>query len=853
MNSIFILEQKNAQRARTTKATSMMMKAEQPPRNKNSKKRLAAQNNIYHNCTPRNTNHTTDRCSHESLYLSLSRTLSLSLSQTQSLGLLSTNTSTGIFIKNKRTFKFSLFQNRKTPKRNTKSKMVQFGRHQQFFLEQQQQQQQLNKDAVHDGHSYYYIVPYNDAKHTIIRSKDNENDTEEADADAAFEQHWRGYLQHAVTAFDGSMKHFWKQNVFAKLYQLTTQQQQEPENDSDNNKQDDEDSNESLILQDHHIRGATPTAALILLAEHAPMTHVQFVLDELKRIHTVALMNSEALRKLVKKYDKKKKMILKQQQEPHSERLLSCQLLPELYASNIVFGLSSLQQDIDLLRSELGLGEFADSSTSTTTTTSTGTTSTASTDTTNVTTSTTSNDGSNPASSSSTTVSDDENQELPPLPNPPNDPTDDSSHVFEPLAHRRDSHAELVHKKLSELHCLREIVTRMQQLNMLHHVVAHRGFHNPTGRSDRRPVENSLQAYEMAWTNGISLCECDIALTKDERIILAHDEDFSRLALDPLAPKSHRKVGSLTYAEVISIALQSGSRPPLLQDVLASAQAIGGTAQLIVEIKPGNRDSARALAKLFATHHDLMAQCAVVMSFDCFTMQTFQQELSAIFPDTTSTSSTTSTVVPTASPTSLTGGTNGISPFKSGAPSGKLPPRPSPPRKNHRRYHSMGIVPAVVAMTAFTPPKSQQHPPQNHHHHQQQQQQPHHPRLPKLLVLTVCHEPQKDVELHVSVREGVQAIQKIERWIHCAGLDGVYLQYEPEMLTPAGSQILKALATTSRHGRGCFVGVWGHNGRDPDDYATFCQLVQQGHVSFVNTDLPMTFFAAENNYSIEEG
>ena len=36
--------------------------------------------------------------------------------------------------------------------------------------------------------------------------------------------------------------------------------------------------------------------------------------------------------------------------------------------------------------------------------------------------------------------------------------------------------------------------------------------------SDRavRPLENSLSAYEVAWSAGVRLCECDIALTADE-------------------------------------------------------------------------------------------------------------------------------------------------------------------------------------------------------------------------------------------------------------------------------------------------------------------------------------------------
>jgi hypothetical protein len=36
--------------------------------------------------------------------------------------------------------------------------------------------------------------------------------------------------------------------------------------------------------------------------------------------------------------------------------------------------------------------------------------------------------------------------------------------------------------------------------------------------------------------------------------------------------------------------------------------------------------------------------------------------------------------------------------------------------------------------------------------------------------------------------------------------------------------------------------VWGHNGRDPDDYVTFSRLVQSAKVSFVNSDLPRDFF-----------
>ena len=47
----------------------------------------------------------------------------------------------------------------------------------------------------------------------------------------------------------------------------------------------------------------------------------------------------------------------------------------------------------------------------------------------------------------------------------------------------------------------------------------------------RRPIENSLEAYELAWTSGLKLCECDVAVSRDGALVLGHDADYSRLAL----------------------------------------------------------------------------------------------------------------------------------------------------------------------------------------------------------------------------------------------------------------------------------------------------------------------------------
>jgi len=124
----------------------------------------------------------------------------------------------------------------------------------------------------------------------------------------------------------------------------------------------------------------------------------------------------------------------------------------------------------------------------------------------------------------------------------------------------------------------------------------------------------------LAWSAGIHWLECDVAITKDEKLMLAHDEDFQRLALDPSNVCSKKKVGDLTMKEIISLTFKSGTRPPLLLDVLQSAAAIGGPARLVIEVKPGNQEACTALIRLFRKHPELIERVAVVMSFDAYTM-----------------------------------------------------------------------------------------------------------------------------------------------------------------------------------------------------------------------------------------
>ena len=82
--------------------------------------------------------------------------------------------------------------------------------------------------------------------------------------------------------------------------------------------------------------------------------------------------------------------------------------------------------------------------------------------------------------------------------------------------------------------------------------------------------------------------------------------------------------------EIISLTFKSGQRSPLLLDVLRSAQAIGGSAKLVVEIKPGKQEACAALIRLFRQHPELIERCAVIMSFDAYTMQKLKSELDQV-------------------------------------------------------------------------------------------------------------------------------------------------------------------------------------------------------------------------------
>jgi glycerophosphoryl diester phosphodiesterase len=88
-------------------------------------------------------------------------------------------------------------------------------------------------------------------------------------------------------------------------------------------------------------------------------------------------------------------------------------------------------------------------------------------------------------------------------------------------------------------------------------------------------LENTLASIKRALQIGVDAVEIDVRLTKDSRLVLAHDEHLSRIS------ESHDKIRDLTLAELNQIPLHNGECTPLLSEVLVELK----NSAVIIELK----------------------------------------------------------------------------------------------------------------------------------------------------------------------------------------------------------------------------------------------------------------------------
>lgn len=345
---------------------------------------------------------------------------------------------------------------------------------------------------------------------------------------------------------------------------------------------------------------------------------------------------------------------------------------------------------------------------------------------------------------------------------------------------------------------------------MLASLVAHRGFHSERDDSVARPIENSLSSFEYAWSAGVHLAECDVGATKDEKIIMAHDEDFRRLALLSNVKESNTVVKDLTLSDIMRMPLKHGARPPLLVDVLRSAMAIGEHAKLVIEIKPGNSEIVEPLMMLFNRHPALLSRVAVIMSFDAYVIQEVADRfaLKNLHSNVGGGLGVIGEGKQSAEdlPGLLLGGGGG-------GGSGLMR------RRSGRRTRARARPIQSVSYGANLDGGGQGCEGGC---------------IPKLLVLT-AHMDYRKEDIITSVKAGFEGLG--DKLPVSNGIDGVYLEFEEEMLTPEGREHMLRLAETYT------VGVWMLKPRDPDALSVAKKLVDECGVSYVNTDFHRKFFS----------
>lgn len=179
--------------------------------------------------------------------------------------------------------------------------MVKFGRHLQFYLECDE----LKSGGASTQHKPY-IVPYQDIRGAIGESQEE------------FQHCWLDALKAASDDYTHRVRLLWQQ-LFADLFRLSGQ-------------------------DENALRGLPHEDAVQLYLSTMSEKKSRDLLSTIKRLHSNASMNAEALRKLVKKYDK--------QATARGDDIMTPSLLPELYSAPVMDA-PAIETYIDILRDQL--------------------------------------------------------------------------------------------------------------------------------------------------------------------------------------------------------------------------------------------------------------------------------------------------------------------------------------------------------------------------------------------------------------------------------------------------------------------------------------------------------------------
>lgn len=107
-------------------------------------------------------------------------------------------------------------------------------------------------------------------------------------------------------------------------------------------------------------------------------------------------------------------------------------------------------------------------------------------------------------------------------------------------------------------------------------LIAHRGYHN----NKKGIPENSVLAFKKAIDNNY-LIELDVRLTKDQKLVVFHDDNLKRVC------GVNKRVKDLTYRELLKYNLFNTTlKVPLFSDVI---KLVNGRVPILIETKYHNR------------------------------------------------------------------------------------------------------------------------------------------------------------------------------------------------------------------------------------------------------------------------
>lgn len=137
---------------------------------------------------------------------------------------------------------------------------------------------------------------------------------------------------------------------------------------------------------------------------------------------------------------------------------------------------------------------------------------------------------------------------------------------------------------------------------------AHRGLH------DGNLCENTLRAFEKAAKSGYGI-ELDVRLTKDDQLIVFHDDTLKRLC------SREEAIRDMTLEQVKQVQLPDGQEIPALKEVL---QLVNGSVPMLVEIKSHRIGDCKVSERLYEL---LKEYCCpyTVQSFDPFQLRWFKK------------------------------------------------------------------------------------------------------------------------------------------------------------------------------------------------------------------------------------